>query len=94
MHRGNSTLSAVQKQNGNAIGGSDSYTLPDLVRDQGVTFGLAIAQWVRIQNLIRVNLPQRDVGGWIRCTGTETVRLPNELLESIAPIDAVSSEAE
>jgi hypothetical protein len=52
MHCGNSTPSAVQKQNGNAIGGSDSYTLPDLVRDQGVTFGVAIAQWVRIQNLI------------------------------------------
>jgi hypothetical protein len=52
MHRGNSTLSAVQKQNRNAIGGSDSYIFPDLVRDQGVTFGLAIAQWVRIQNLI------------------------------------------
>jgi hypothetical protein len=52
MHRGDGASPAIQKQNGDAISGSDADTLPDIIRDQGIPLGFPIAQHMRVQNPI------------------------------------------
>jgi hypothetical protein len=94
MHRGDGASPAIQKQNGNTISGSDADALPDIVRDQGITFGFPIAQRMCVQNPIWVDLTESNISRRIRSTGTESVCLAHEFLEGIASIDAVNAEPE
>jgi len=52
VHSRDRACPGIQKQNGNTIGSSDADALPDLVRDQGVAFGMSIEQSMCVQNLV------------------------------------------
>jgi hypothetical protein len=89
MDRRNSTRPAIQEQNGDAISGSDTDTLPKVVSNESIALGVPIFQWMCVQNQIRVDLSERDISWRIRLTGAEAVCLPNELLQRIAAIDPI-----
>jgi hypothetical protein len=52
VYRSDGAGLAIQKQNGNAISGSDPDVFSDLVRYQRVAFSVPIAQRMRVQNPI------------------------------------------
>jgi hypothetical protein len=52
MHRRNSTRPAVQKQNWDAVSGSDPDSLPQIVRDESIALGIPISQWMCVQDQI------------------------------------------
>jgi hypothetical protein len=85
---------AIEQQNGNAVGGSDPDAPGNAVRNESVAFALMAPQSVRIDNLIGVDLAERYPGLRISQSGAESMLLPEEFLECIASIDAVRPQTE
>ena len=94
VHRTNGVPARIEKQYRDAIGGSNPDALADLVRDERVTLLLSILQSMGIPHAIGMDLAQGDVDLRIGLTRTEAVVLPFDLVESLATINAVGSEAE
>ena len=94
MHSSDSAVAGIDQQNRDAVCDSNADTLAGFVGDERIAFALAIFDAGCIDNAVGVDLPQRDACFRIRQTRAEAVFLSDELLEGIATIDAIQSEAE
>lgn len=94
VNRGDGAIAAVEEQDGDAIGGTDADARSDLAAHQGIALALSILRPGCIENAIGVDLAQSDIDVGVTGARAETMFLPNELLESIASIDTVASQAE
>ncbi len=53
---------AIEQQNWYAVSGTHTNALSHLIRDESITFPLAFLNTVCIDNLIRMNLLERNFG--------------------------------
>jgi hypothetical protein len=65
MDGANRTLTSIQQQDRNAIGGSDANGSSAFVRDQTVAVRLAILKPTSVADNVRMYLPQREMDGRI-----------------------------